>query len=69
MVSEINMNYDKREKVAAMVAKMNAISLGSEMLDLNRMMASAPNIPKLSARLSPMDCIMVAVMTDINMRD
>ena len=53
----------------AMVAKMNAISLGSEMLDLNRMMASAPNIPKLSARLSPMDCIMVAVMTDINMRD
>ena len=33
------------------------------------MMANAPNMPKLNARLSPMDCIIVAVTTDISKRD
>lgn len=32
MVSEINMNYDKREKVAALVAKMNPKSIKARRL-------------------------------------
>ena len=53
----------------AILAKINDISRRSDTLDLNLMMANAPKIPKLSARLSPIDCMIIAATVDIKSID